>query len=100
MMSLFRPLLRHASTLMLPLALCFLSVNADAAGTYTVTNLNDSGSGSLRAAIGSANLDTGATINFQAGLSGTILLQSSEPNITASMTIQGPGANVINDSQI
>lgn len=94
MKSVLRPLLRHASTLLFLLALCLLGVNARA-GTYTVTSLADSGPDTLRTAIVSANSDPGSTINFQPGLSGTILLLSAEPNITANMTIQGPGPNVI-----
>jgi hypothetical protein len=41
------------------------------AATFTVTNTNDSGAGSLRQAIEDANADTAAdTIVFQAGVSG------------------------------
>jgi hypothetical protein len=66
------------------------------ASTYTVTNLNDSGTGSLRSAITSANGDAAGNIVFASGLAGTISLQSSLPNISlasGSMTITGPGAN-------
>jgi RHS repeat-associated protein len=48
---------------------------AAAATTYTVTDLNDSDAGSLRAAIASA-MD-GDSIVFQTGLTGTISLQST-----------------------
>lgn len=59
---------------------------------FTVTNLNDSGSGSLRAAIASANGSVGAdTISF--AVTGTILLSSGELLITDSVTITGPGAD-------
>jgi len=67
------------------------------AATFTVTNLNDSGPGSLRQAI----LDSNATpavdddIVFQAGLSGTIFLTSGLMLINDSVTITGPGADVI-----
>ncbi len=60
--------------------------------TITVTNDDDSGSGSLRAAIGSAV--SGDTIDFAPSAYGTITLTSgplSAPNID--LTIQGPGAN-------
>ncbi len=58
-----------------------------------VTTLNDSGPGSLRDAVSIAN-ETGDTIMFQPGLSGTISLGSTL-NIQADMTIQGPGEGVI-----
>jgi len=65
-------------------------------GSLIVTNLNDSGPGSLRDAITEANQSdqSGDTITFQAGLSGTISLASTL-NVSNSMTIQGPGASVI-----
>jgi len=72
------------------------SAKAAYASTYTVTNLNDSGTGSLRSAITSANADTAGNIVFASGVVGTIDLQSSLPNVTltsGSMTITGPGAN-------
>src|SRR5439155_17894431 len=63
--------------------------------TFTVTNLADSGPGSLRAAVASANLTPAAdTIRFANGLHGTIPL-GSEIAITSSLTIDGPGANQI-----
>jgi hypothetical protein len=57
-----------------------------------VTNLNDSGAGSLRQAISDA--DPGGAITFQAGLSGAITL-GSELTIDKDLTIQGPGANLL-----
>jgi hypothetical protein len=59
----------------------------------TVTNLNDTGAGSLRQAI----IDTpaGGTVHFQAGLSGTITLTSGELGISKNLTVAGPGADVI-----
>ncbi|MFN8357669.1 MAG: choice-of-anchor Q domain-containing protein [Spirosomataceae bacterium] len=62
------------------------------ATTYTVTNTNDAGTGSLRAAIIAANADAAAPhlIQIDASLTGqTISLLSSLPNITRSMTIRG-----------
>lgn len=81
------------------LALLFLaSVTAAGAATYTVTNLNDAGSGSLRAAITSANGDPSGAIVFASAVRGTITLQSALPNIaltSGTMTITGPGANLL-----
>src|ERR671929_1202619 len=66
-----------------------------AAATLNVTTLNDSGAGSLRAAIAAANATPGAdTITFQAGLTGTITLTSAL-QISQSVTIDGPGSSVL-----
>jgi hypothetical protein len=60
--------------------------------TLTVTNNNDSGTGSLRAEIAAAA--SGDTINFCSKLKGeTITLTSGELLITDSVTIDGLGAN-------
>jgi hypothetical protein len=62
------------------------------AAAFSVTNLNDSGAGSLRAAIESANATAGAdTITF--GVTGVIPLSSGELEITDDVTITGPGAD-------
>ena len=65
-----------------------------------VTNLNNMGPGSLRQAItnGQAN-QSPKSINFQSGLTGTIALSSELPVIFTSMSINGPGANVITVSR-
>src|SRR6516162_3471932 len=52
-----------------------------------VTNLNDSGAGSLRAAVQAADASHGSTIDFAKGLHGTITLTSGELDITSSVTI-------------
>ena len=56
--------------------------------TATVTNLNDSGAGSLRQAI--FDIGYGCTIDFQAGLTSDITLDSPLVMLRA-MTIAGPG---------
>jgi hypothetical protein len=62
--------------------------------TFTVTNLLDTGAGSLRAAVAAANANPGADdINF--ATTGTIALTSGELDITDSLTINGPGAGAL-----
>ena len=66
------------------------------AATFSVDNLNDSGAGTLRAAIVSANANPGPdTIEFNAGLNGTIVLSSDLPQLTGDVEITGPGAEII-----
>src|SRR5215510_13481427 len=75
------------------------------AATFTVTNTGDNGginpapgagTGTLRQAIVDANAMAGAdTINFAAGVTGTITLGSALPQITQDVTINGPGASVL-----
>jgi hypothetical protein len=59
----------------------------------TVMNLNDSGFGSLRQAI--IDTPSGATVDFQPGLSGPITLTTGELLIAKNLTIAGPGASII-----
>jgi hypothetical protein len=69
-----------------------LSASTLTANTYTVTNTNDSGAGSLRQAITDANGNPGAdTITFDITGSGvhTIAVASSLPAITSPVTIDG-----------
>ena len=66
--------------------------------TYTVTNLNDSGPGSLRDAIQQANANPGPdTITFKAGIAGIIDINSplELSDTTGQTTIQGPGDTVV-----
>ena len=71
--------------------------------TYTVTSLADDGSaGTLRWAVQQANANPGPdTINFTAGLSGTITLTSGQLEIsdqTGTTTIIGPDGRVLSIS--
>ena len=64
------------------------------AATLTVTSTADSGAGSLRQAI--ADAVSGDTIDFALdGCPCTITLTSGELVIDKSLTIQGPGANLL-----
>src|SRR5277367_1771316 len=55
-----------------------------------VTNLNDTGAGSLRQTLSTAAV--GDTIHFASGLSnGTLNLSSGELSVTRNVTIAGPG---------
>jgi RTX calcium-binding nonapeptide repeat (4 copies) len=64
------------------------------AATFTVSNLSDSGAGSLRQAITDANANPGADqVTFGSSLSGQITLASQLPNITDPLDVVGPGAN-------
>jgi hypothetical protein len=63
------------------------------AASFTVTNLSDGGTGSLRQAIHDANATAGAdTITF--GVSGTITLAFTLPAINDDLTIDGVGQNI------
>jgi len=61
--------------------------------SLVVTNLNDSGTGSLRAAITTANTNGAGDITFQSGVTGTINLASILPSIEGAVNISGPGAS-------
>lgn len=58
-----------------------------------ITSLADSGPGTLREALLSAQ--DGDIFNFQTDLSGTLLLESSLPDISSSITINGPLSNSV-----
>ncbi len=62
------------------------------AATITVSNTDDSGAGSLRQAI--ADAVSGDSIDCS-GISGTIVLTSGQLTINKSLTINGPGADVL-----
>ncbi|MEM7313063.1 MAG: choice-of-anchor Q domain-containing protein, partial [Planctomycetota bacterium] len=64
--------------------------------TFTVTNLNDSGPGSLRDLIqASANTTEPDTIVFESGLSGTITPASGHLIVDSEITILGPGKDTL-----
>ena len=63
------------------------------ASTFTVTNTDDAGSGSLRQALIDANNNAGAdTVVFDAAVSGTITLTTGRLEATESVVVQGPGS--------
>ena len=80
-------------------AICLLTTLSTHAGTWIVTNTNDSGSSSLREAISETNSTPGAdVITFQIAGGGvkTIALSTALPQITDVLTIDGftqPGAS-------
>jgi uncharacterized repeat protein (TIGR01451 family) len=87
---------RHSTTLAGTLATigAFMAAAPATAATFTVTNLNDAGAGSLRDAVAQANASAGAdSVLFQAGLTGTITL-TADIAITDPVTISGTGATV------
>lgn len=66
----------------------FIKVPLTQAATYTITNTNDAGAGSLRQAITDANSNAGAdVIQLDSSIRGTITLASDLPAITESVTI-------------
>jgi Ca2+-binding RTX toxin-like protein len=80
----------------LSLGATFIGGASAEAATFTVTNLADSGAGSLRQAILDANATAGADqVTFQSSLSGQITLGSQLPNITDPVDILGPGADML-----
>jgi hypothetical protein len=70
-----------------------LEVLEDRCVPSIVTNLNDSGFGSLRDAI--ATTPAGGTVDFQPGLTGMITLTSGPLTVAKDLTIRGQGAGVI-----
>ena len=83
----------HAKTVLAATlgSLIFLATSAHA--QIVVTNTNDSGAGSLRAAITAADGAPGSTITFNLPSNSTITLTSGDlPAITVNTTINGAGA--------
>lgn len=64
--------------------------------TLTVSVLDDAGPGSLRGAIEQANADPDHdTIRFEPGLTGTITLNTSLPDLETDLALVGPGAGLL-----
>ncbi len=64
--------------------------------TLMVSTLADSGPGSLRAEISQGNVDTSPdTITFGPGVVGTIVLVSPLPDLSATLSIMGPGSSAL-----
>jgi hypothetical protein len=80
-------------TLAFSILLCsFYDANST---TFLVTNSNDAGPGSLRQAILDANANPGADVIDATGVAGTINI-TSELNVFDAVTINGPGAALLN----
>ncbi|MBL8205316.1 MAG: hypothetical protein JNM09_13860 [Blastocatellia bacterium] len=82
---------RHSFAVLLGSLVLLLCATNVAAATFTVTNTNNSGAGSLRQAI--ADAASGDTIAF--AVTGTITLTSGALAFSKSLSIQGPGANLL-----
>jgi hypothetical protein len=63
------------------------------AADFTVSNLNDSGSGSFRQAVTDSAAPGSDRILFQPSLGGTITLGSALPNLQTPLEVVGPGAD-------
>ena len=73
-----------------------LGQTAAHAASFEVSNLGDSGVGSLREAVEAANAAAGLdVITFAAGLSVAIVLTSGQLAISDSLEIVGPGRGVL-----
>src|SRR5262249_31845194 len=83
---------RNIKAAVIGLALaCSLTISADAT-TILVTNTNDNGPGSLRQALAEAN---DGDIVDATGVSGVITLGTGVLLVNKSVTINGPGANLL-----
>ena len=89
-------MLNIKSLLSAVLFIVLLSSIQSFADTFEVTNLNDSGEGSLRQAITNSNLNPGPDeIDFEEALEGTIFLNVGPMLIQDDLTINGPGGGRI-----
>lgn len=73
--------------------MCAVALSSRAAN-FTVTNLNDSGPGSLRDAVAQANANPGADV-ITFSVTGTIVLTSGQIVIGDPLTIDGPGSSAL-----
>jgi predicted outer membrane repeat protein len=77
--------------------LCLLAASlwsvSSSAATLTVTSSADSGAGSLRATVAAAG--AGDVIQFDASLTGQVILLASQITVNKALTIEGPGADKI-----
>lgn len=81
----------HFKNGLLVLAFSLLTASMSWANTYTVSNTDDDGAGSLRQALSDANANPGVDeIHFS--VAGTLVLLSNLPNITDPLTIDGTTA--------
>ncbi len=90
------PALAHkgtAAVLVFALLACLGWAASFASSAISVTNTNDGGAGSLRAAIAAAA--PGETINFAPGVTGVITLTTGELLVNKDLTINGPGARLL-----
>jgi len=85
--------MRLASAAVLTLAMAVPSLSQG--DTFAVTNLLDSGSGSLRRALQDANTHPGADQVTFSSVSGTLALTSGPLAITDSVAISGPGSDLL-----
>ena len=80
---------------LLPAAIELLEARI-APATFLVTNLGDSGSGSLRDAVARANATPAQDIVlFEPSLAGTVLLQTGEILVTEPLTLKGPSSRSV-----
>src|SRR5437868_2756960 len=76
------------------LGLALFGLSSNDAGAQVVTNLGDSGPGTLRQAILDANAAGGGAISFS-NVTGAVTLLSPLPDFTANISVTGPGTDLL-----